>query len=210
MPPPPVVAGAGAGAGRTAVRGTLRTGVSSARGGWARGLSAARGFDFAFGLGSSAGAGVTFTGGSSWILPFGASGAACGWPCAGAGCVPCAGAGCALCAGAGCAYLEVWHNDIVDFLELRRNTGDERRRTHDMNTACWIPDLFMKRVEAREPWTLFRSSDVADLHETFGERFERRYVEHEELAPTWHLGTCHRRRSAQPATWATRHAPPSG
>ena len=52
-------------------------------------------------------------------------------------------------AGAGCAYLEVWHNDIRDFLELRRNTGDERRRTHDMNTACWIPDLFMKRVEAR-------------------------------------------------------------
>ena len=53
-------------------------------------------------------------------------------------------------AGAGCAYLEVWHNDIREFLELRRNTGDERRRTHDMNTACWIPDLFMKRVEARE------------------------------------------------------------
>jgi ribonucleoside-diphosphate reductase alpha chain len=63
-------------------------------------------------------------------------------------------------AGAGCAYLEVWHNDIREFLELRRNTGDERRRTHDMNTACWVPDLFMKRMEAREDWTLFRSSDV--------------------------------------------------
>ena len=71
-------------------------------------------------------------------------------------------------AGSGCAYLEVWHNDIREFLELRRNTGDERRRTHDMNTACWIPDLFMQRVEARGPWTLFRSNDVPDLHETYG------------------------------------------
>ncbi|MEM6336028.1 MAG: ATP cone domain-containing protein, partial [Bacteroidota bacterium] len=61
-------------------------------------------------------------------------------------------------AGSGCAYLEVWHNDIFDFLELRRNTGDERRRTHDLNTACWIPDLFMQRMEARQTWTLFRSS----------------------------------------------------
>jgi len=83
-------------------------------------------------------------------------------------------------AGAGCAYLEVWHNDIREFLELRRNTGDERRRTHDMNTACWIPDLFMKRMEAREPWTLFRSSDVPDLHETYGAEFERRYVAYEQ------------------------------
>ncbi|HWE58097.1 MAG TPA: ribonucleoside-diphosphate reductase subunit alpha [Solirubrobacteraceae bacterium] len=82
-------------------------------------------------------------------------------------------------AGAGCAYLEVWHNDIREFLELRRNTGDERRRTHDMNTACWVPDLFMKRMEARESWTLFRSSDVPDLHELFGSAFEARYVEYE-------------------------------
>jgi ribonucleoside-diphosphate reductase alpha chain len=82
-------------------------------------------------------------------------------------------------AGSGCAYLEVWHNDIRDFLELRRNTGDERRRTHDMNTACWIPDLFMRRVEAREDWTLFRSSDVPDLHETYGRAFEQRYVAYE-------------------------------
>jgi len=85
-------------------------------------------------------------------------------------------------AGSGCAYLEVWHNDIFDFLELRKNTGDERRRTHDMNTANWIPDLFMKRMEAREMWTLFRSSDVPDLHDLFGSAFEKRYEEYERLA----------------------------
>ncbi|HEX3803307.1 MAG TPA: ribonucleoside-diphosphate reductase subunit alpha [Solirubrobacteraceae bacterium] len=90
-------------------------------------------------------------------------------------------------AGAGCAYLEVWHNDIREFLELRRNTGDERRRTHDMNTACWVPDLFMKRMEAREDWTLFRSSDVPDLHETFGAAFETRYVEYEAKAQAGEL-----------------------
>jgi ribonucleoside-diphosphate reductase alpha chain len=82
-------------------------------------------------------------------------------------------------AGAGCAYLEVWHNDIREFLELRRNTGDERRRTHDMNTACWVPDLFMKRMEARRHWTLFRSSDVPDLHELYGAAFEERYEHYE-------------------------------
>ncbi len=82
-------------------------------------------------------------------------------------------------AGAGCAYLEVWHNDVREFLELRRNTGDERRRTHDMNTANWIPDLFMKRVEARGQWTLFRSNDVPDLHETYGRDFEARYLAYE-------------------------------
>jgi ribonucleoside-diphosphate reductase alpha chain len=85
-------------------------------------------------------------------------------------------------AGSGCAYLEVWHNDIRDFLELRRGTGDERRRTHDMNTACWIPDLFMKRVEAREHWTLFRSSEVPDLHDLYGRAFETRYEEYERRA----------------------------
>jgi ribonucleoside-diphosphate reductase alpha chain len=82
-------------------------------------------------------------------------------------------------AGAGCAYLEVWHNDIREFLELRRNTGDERRRTHDMNTACWVPDLFMQRMEAREDWTLFRSSDVPDLHDLYGAAFAARYAEYE-------------------------------
>lgn len=84
-------------------------------------------------------------------------------------------------AGSGCAYLELWHNDIFDFLELRRNTGDERRRTHDLNTACWIPDLFMKRMEAREHWTLFRSSDVPDLHERYGRDFCERYEHYERL-----------------------------
>jgi ribonucleoside-diphosphate reductase alpha chain len=90
-------------------------------------------------------------------------------------------------AGSGCAYLEIWHNDIRDFLELRRGTGDERRRTHDMNTACWIPDLFMKRVEAREHWTLFRSSEVEGLHDLYGAAFERRYVELEARAAAGEL-----------------------
>ncbi|TLD70113.1 ribonucleoside-diphosphate reductase subunit alpha [Phragmitibacter flavus] len=81
--------------------------------------------------------------------------------------------------GSGCAYLETWHNDIEDFLELRINTGDERRRTHDMNTANWIPDLFMKRMEAREQWTLFRSNDVPDLHDLYGRKFEEAYVAYE-------------------------------
>ncbi|MCB0827041.1 MAG: ribonucleoside-diphosphate reductase subunit alpha [Armatimonadetes bacterium] len=85
-------------------------------------------------------------------------------------------------AGSGCAYLESWHNDIFDFLELRRNTGDERRRTHDMNTANWIPDLFMKRMEARENWMLFRSNDVPDLHDLYGKAFEERYEEYEAKA----------------------------
>ena len=84
--------------------------------------------------------------------------------------------------GSGCAYLESWHNDILEFLELRKNTGDDRRRTHDMNTANWIPDLFMKRMEAREPWTLFRSNETADLHELYGAAFEKRYLEYEKLA----------------------------
>ncbi|MEO0414475.1 MAG: ATP cone domain-containing protein, partial [Verrucomicrobiota bacterium] len=84
--------------------------------------------------------------------------------------------------GSGCAYLETWHNDIFDFLELRVNTGDERRRTHDMNTANWIPDLFMKRMESRESWTLFRSNDVADLHDLYGKAFEERYLSYEKEA----------------------------
>ncbi len=84
--------------------------------------------------------------------------------------------------GSGCAYLETWHNDIVDFLELRKNTGDDRRRTHDMNTANWIPDLFMKRMEARQDWTLFRSNETPDLHETYGQKFEERYLHYEKQA----------------------------
>ncbi len=90
--------------------------------------------------------------------------------------------------GSGCAYLESWHSDIMDFLELRRNTGDDRRRTHDMNTANWIPDLFMKRMEAREEWTLFHSNDVADLHETYGREFEEKYVAYERLFDEGKIG----------------------
>ncbi len=84
--------------------------------------------------------------------------------------------------GSGCAYLETWHNDLYDFLELRRNTGDDRRRCHDMNTANWIPDLFMKRMEARENWTFFRANETPDLHELYGQKFEERYLEYEKLA----------------------------
>jgi ribonucleoside-diphosphate reductase alpha chain len=84
--------------------------------------------------------------------------------------------------GSGCAYLEVWHNDIEDFLQLRVNTGDDRRRAHDLNTANWIPDLFMKRMESRENWTLFRANEVPDLHDLYGSAFEKRYVEYEAKA----------------------------
>ena len=84
--------------------------------------------------------------------------------------------------GSGCAYLESWHCDVLDFLELRKNTGDDRRRTHDMNTANWIPDLFMKRMESRDNWTLFRSNEVSDLHDLYGQAFEKKYCEYEEKA----------------------------
>ena len=84
--------------------------------------------------------------------------------------------------GSGCAYLETWHCDILEFLELRKNTGDDRRRTHDMNTANWIPDLFMKRMESRGNWTLFRSNEVPDLHDLYGKAFEDKYAEYEALA----------------------------
>ena len=83
--------------------------------------------------------------------------------------------------GSGCAYLESWHNDIFEFLELRRNTGDDRRRTHDMNTANWIPDLFMKRMEARGTWTLFRANETPDLHHLYGRKFEEAYLRYEKL-----------------------------
>ena len=84
--------------------------------------------------------------------------------------------------GAMCAYLETWHMDIEDFLELRKNVGDERRRTHDMNTANWIPDLFMKRVKENGQWTLFSPSDVPDLHDLYGRAFEERYCEYEAMS----------------------------
>lgn len=84
--------------------------------------------------------------------------------------------------GAVCAYLETWHLDIEEFLELRKNTGDERRRTHDMNTANWIPDLFMVRVIENKEWTLFSPDETPELHDLFGDAFERAYTRYEELA----------------------------
>ncbi|BEP57507.1 MULTISPECIES: ribonucleoside-diphosphate reductase subunit alpha [Variovorax] len=84
--------------------------------------------------------------------------------------------------GAVCTYLETWHLDIEEFLELRKNTGDDRRRTHDMNTANWIPDLFMRRVMEKGTWTLFSPSNVPDLHDLFGADFEKAYVAYEEKA----------------------------
>ncbi|MCP4488081.1 MAG: ribonucleoside-diphosphate reductase subunit alpha [Gammaproteobacteria bacterium] len=84
--------------------------------------------------------------------------------------------------GAMCAYLETWHLDIEDFLDLRKNTGEERRRTHDMNTANWIPDLFMKRVAEQAQWTLFSPEETPDLHDLYGTKFETAYTAYEEKA----------------------------
>ncbi len=86
--------------------------------------------------------------------------------------------------GAVCAFLETWHLDIEEFLELRKNTGDERRRTHDMNTANWIPDLFMKRVIDNAEWTLFSPSDVPDLHDKYGAEFDEAYSAYEAKVAT--------------------------
>ncbi|MFF5986705.1 ribonucleoside-diphosphate reductase subunit alpha [Prauserella flavalba] len=84
--------------------------------------------------------------------------------------------------GAACAYLETWHVDIEEFLDLRKNTGDERRRTHDMNTANWVPDEFLRRVEADTTWTLFSPDEVPDLHDAYGNAFAERYREYEAAA----------------------------
>lgn len=84
--------------------------------------------------------------------------------------------------GAVCAYLETWHKDIEEFLELRKNTGDERRRTHDMNTANWVPDLFMKRVHEEGEWTLFSPDEAPDLHDLYGDAFEKAYIAYEAKA----------------------------
>ncbi|MCK5715960.1 MAG: ribonucleoside-diphosphate reductase subunit alpha [Thiomargarita sp.] len=84
--------------------------------------------------------------------------------------------------GSGCAYLETWHIDIEEFLELRKNTGDERRRTHDMNTANWIPDVFMERVHENRRWTLFSPNEVEDLHDLYGKDFKTAYQRYELLA----------------------------
>lgn len=84
--------------------------------------------------------------------------------------------------GAACVYLEVWHLDYEDFIDLKKNTGDERRRTHDINTASWIPDLFMKRVLNEGDWTLFSPDEVPDLHHLYGKNFEQKYAEYETKA----------------------------
>ncbi len=89
--------------------------------------------------------------------------------------------------GAVCTYLESWHLDIEEFLELRKNTGDDRRRTHDMNTANWIPDLFMKRVMEKGLWTLFSPSDVPELHDLYGQAFEKAYIAYEAKAESGEL-----------------------
>ncbi|MDE2799955.1 MAG: ribonucleoside-diphosphate reductase subunit alpha, partial [Gemmatimonadota bacterium] len=89
--------------------------------------------------------------------------------------------------GAVCSYLETWHLDIEDFMELRKNTGDDRRRTHDMNTANWIPDLFMKRVMEKGSWTLFSPDEVPDLHDLYGKAFEEKYIAYEQKAEAGEL-----------------------
>jgi ribonucleoside-diphosphate reductase alpha chain len=101
--------------------------------------------------------------------------------------------------GAGCVYLETWHYDIEDFLELRKNTGDERRRTHDINTANWIPDLFMKRVREGKDWTLFSPHEVPDLHEIYGREFEERYAFYEKQADEGKIKTF--KRISAPDLW---------
>ena len=92
--------------------------------------------------------------------------------------------------GAVCAYLETWHIDIEEFLELRKNTGDERRRTHDMNSANWIPDLFMKRVAEEKDWTLFSPDEVPDLHDLYGKAFEEKYISYEEKMARGEMKLC--------------------
>ncbi len=91
--------------------------------------------------------------------------------------------------GAVCAYLEAWHADIDEFLDLRKNTGDDRRRTHDMNTAVWVPDLFMQRVRDNGRWTLFSPSDVPDLHDLYGRAFADRYAHYEAEADAGRIGS---------------------
>ena len=115
--------------------------------------------------------------------------------------------------GAVCAYLESWHLDIEEFLELRKNTGDDRRRTHDMNTANWIPDLFMKRVTEGGDWTLFSPADTPDLHDLYGKAFEERYMaEYEEMTRTGELKLFKHhqggRSVAQDVVDAVRNRPP--
>ncbi|HYF12842.1 MAG TPA: ribonucleoside-diphosphate reductase subunit alpha [Candidatus Paceibacterota bacterium] len=99
--------------------------------------------------------------------------------------------------GAAAVYLEYWHADMEDFLELRKNTGDERRRTHDLNTAAWIPDLFMKRLQTDGYWTLFSPSDVPDLHDLYGRKFDEAYERYEKLADEGKIAFFKRVRAAE-------------
>lgn len=91
--------------------------------------------------------------------------------------------------GAGCAYLEPWHLDFEDFLNLRKNTGDDRLRCHDMNTASWIPDIFMRRVKADEDWYMFDPSECTDLHDLFGEKFDKKYIKYSKMAAAGEIKT---------------------
>jgi ribonucleoside-diphosphate reductase alpha chain len=91
--------------------------------------------------------------------------------------------------GAGCAYLEPWHLDFEDFLNLRRNTGDDRLRCHDMNTASWIPDLFMRKVQSDEDWYMFDPNECPDLHDIFGEKFDKRYAKYSKDAEAGEIKT---------------------
>ncbi|MCC7410715.1 MAG: ribonucleoside-diphosphate reductase subunit alpha [Gammaproteobacteria bacterium] len=99
--------------------------------------------------------------------------------------------------GAVCAYLESWHIDVEEFLELRKNTGDDRRRTHDMNTANWVPDLFMRRVIEDGPWTLFSPDEVPDLHDLCGKDFERAYTAYEHKAARGEMRVCKQIRAVE-------------
>ncbi len=99
--------------------------------------------------------------------------------------------------GAVCAYLETWHIDVEEFLELRRNTGDERRRTHDMNVAAWVPDEFLRRVEADATWTLFSPDEVPDLHDLYGREFAARYAAYEAAADRGEIGVFRRVRAVE-------------
>ncbi|MBA3451112.1 MAG: ribonucleoside-diphosphate reductase subunit alpha, partial [Chloroflexia bacterium] len=99
--------------------------------------------------------------------------------------------------GAVCAYLEAWHLDVEEFLDLRKNTGDDRRRTHDMHTALWVPDLLMQRVESDGEWTLFSPSDVPDLHDLYGSAFARRYEEYETAVDRGELKNTKRLRAVE-------------
>ncbi len=108
--------------------------------------------------------------------------------------------------GAVCAYLETWHADVEEFLELRKNTGDDRRRTHDMNTANWIPDLFMKRVMEGAEWSLFSPSETPDLHDLYGAAFRKGLPALRSHGRTWRAESVQTHPGAQPVAQDADHA----